>query len=445
MAESNSPNIIFNLSGFVYGSKSEKNDFIRCKNSFNIIEYLNRKSAMQKSDIVENNEILMDESLEVKGDWNIASYAAHRKGSAGAFSLNKTKLEKEDLKEIKKQLRTTKSTVWTSVLSFTPMEAKDFCNSVEQAQSIIKKHLPKLLEGSMLDINNVTGFGAFHVNTAHPHIHFVFWEKTPQRINSKGKITYNYNNPTQKPYLPKECLSNFKFSVAKDISNIRQNFWAFRDIIRQNVKENFSDKAYFNLLTSLLDKDKDIVNKTGKQYGRLSALEKKQIDKSVDALINANPKTKKVFDLYTKLLMQVHLQNIKILNDNKMPVPERTKLFYDSRIKELRSRLGNEYLANMKKFAEAHNNYNTNRQNLVLRSDGQSSSSFMRGIRGLKKPLKKYSNIILSSMEKAVHDEVVFFKNNLDKYFEELKAKGVDLIYGEEKRRTGTETDETFE
>lgn len=440
----NSPNIIFNLKGFNYRDTSKQNAFARCKSSFNLVDYLARKEAMLKNSEIVDSDILMEESFEVAGDWNIAKYAAMRKGSAGAFNLDKTKLDKKDLQEIQKQLRTTKSTVWTGVLSFTPMVAKEFCNNIEQAQKLLQDNLPKLFEGSQLDFENMRMFAAYHVNTQHPHLHIVFWEKEATRLNSKGRLTFNYNNPTKKPYLPKECLSNFKFGIAQACSNSNLDFLKLRDEIRNSVKDDFSNRSYLNLLAQLYEKDKAIIGRAGKQFGRLTAAEQKQVNKSVDALINCNPNTKKTFDLYKALLMQTHLQNIKLLNDNNMPVPERTKKFYDTRINELRTRLGNEYLKNMKEFAKAHENFVQSRSKLDFPPNGQSSSNFMRGIRRLKQPLKQNSNIIIQALQRSIKDDVILFKNNLDRYFEELKAKGVSLIY-EENGQSVAGGGETFE
>ncbi len=431
-ASTKSPNIIFNLKGFVYGVKSKQNDFVRCKGSFNLTDYLARKEATLKNSEVAESDTLMDESLEVAGDWNIANYAAHRKGSAGAFTLGKSKLEKKDLKEIQHKLRTTKSTVWTSVLSFTPMVAKEFCNNTEQAQKLLKECLPKLFEGSNLDFDNIELFAAYHVNTQHPHIHLVFWEKERTRLSSKGNLTYNYNHPTKTPKLPKECLSNFKFAVAQACSESSWDFLKLRDKIRQSVSEDFNDRAFLNLLTQLYEKDKDIIDNAGKQFGRLTVPEQKQLNKSIDALINCNPETKKIYNLYTTLLMQAHTQNIKLLNENNMPVSEQTKQFYDSRIKELRFRLGNEYLKNMKEFANANKKFESNRAALPKPLNAQSSSSYMRNVRAIKQPLKSCSNIIIQQMQRAIQNDVVLFKNNLDRYFAELKSKGVSLIYEED-------------
>ncbi len=439
-----SPDIIFNLKGFVYGNTSKENSFVRCKNSFNIVDYLARKDAAIKNSTIVSSDVLMDESLEVMGDWNIASYAANRKGSAGAFTLDKSKLDKEDLRQIMKELRTTRSTVWTSVLSFTPQLAKQFCNSREQAQTILKENLPKLFEGSKLDFDNLRVLAAYHVNTQHPHLHVVFWEKEPTRLSSKGKLTYNYNHPTKKPYLPKECLSNFKFSLAQTFNKNKLDFWSLRDKIRTAVRDDLKNVDHINFLSSMYEQDKDIIENAGKQYGRLSASEKRRIDKSVMEFINRNPQTRKIYELYTSLLMQAHMQNIQILKDNHMPVPERTKNFYDSRMTELRARLGNEYIKNMKFFGETHTAYRHNRSSLLRPPNQCSSSSFMRSIRSLKKPLHQSTSAILSKFEKAVKDSVIVFKNNLDRYFAELRATGVDLIYGEEGQQGG-QTEEAFE
>lgn len=438
-----SPNIIFNLKGFVYGDKSKENQFVRCKNSFNIVGYISRKEA-EKRNNSQDLSVADKDYFEIDNAWNIASYATLRPGSAGAFSKNSTSLDKNDLKEVMKKLRTTKSTIWTGVLSFTPLIANQFCNSKEQAQKILNDHLPVLFKNSAIDYDNLNLYAAYHVNTQHPHIHLIFWEEHPTRIDSKGKITYNYNNPSRKPYLPKDCLSDFKFSIAKSFEE-NNEYLLLRDKVRQSVKDNFINGDYTNLLTELYLRDRDIIDSSGKQYGRLSSEQKSRIDKSVNSIIDANPDTRKLYSQYTSYLMQAHLQNIKILNENNMPIPERAKNFYDNRLNELKNRLGNEYLKNMKQFALSHYDFEQSKSLILKPYAEQSSSSYMRSIRKFKKPYQNSNNSILKNLEQAVKDEVIVFRNNLDKYFAELKEKGVDLIYEEEVGQSTASSSETFE
>lgn len=433
--DQNSPNIIFNVKAFLPGDTSPENDFIRCKSSFDAIEYFNRKNATDRCD--ENTEKLIRDYFEITGKGgDIIGYGKNRHGSAGAFSSDKI-LSQEELNEYRKKLSTTKSVVWSSVLSFTPMLAAQFCRDKTQAQRIINDNIAALCKNSNLEAENLEWIAFLHQNTEHPHIHFVFWEKQPTRLNSQGKLCYNYTNPQHKGHLPIQSINDFKYEVARSFNENKFDYLTLRDEIRYSLRNDIAAKSQQVLLLSITHKD--IFNSDKKQYARFSADDQRRIDFGVRCLLEKNPQLKKTYDTYVKFLSETHTQNIKLYTANNMAVPENAENFFSSRMKELRSRLGNEYLKAMRAWIASDAQKKAAEKAVPKPFMNQSTSSYMRALRKARTPFKKSISGILTSFEKAVGDEMTLFKNNLDSYFKELQAKGVDLIYGEKPQGTGTE------
>lgn len=421
-----SPSIIFNLKASLPKNKSQFDDFVRCKTSFDIVGYNLRKKAISDDD----REVLkiMESTFDLADAGDISHYIGERPGSTGGFDKDKF-LSKQDLANIRKELRTTQSVVWTAVISFTPMLADKICNNKNQAQELIKEHLPALCKNSELNFENLNYFGALHTNTAHPHIHLTFWEKSPQHINKYGKVCFNYTNPTKKGHLPIQSINDFKMSLALSADKTSYSYYSLRDEIRSGLKSDIkNDSIKANMLYL---KDKDIFDSKITQYSKLPLDHQKRIDNSVKAFIDSRPHLKRLYNSYTTQLLKHHNQIIKLHNDNNIPVSDRAKNFYDNRINELRIRLGNEYLKTIRQCGTL--NGATARKVATLKKPYklQSSSHFMRSKRRYTGPNTYNVFCLLKEMERAVEDEVILFKNNLDAYFKELLEKGVELIYAE--------------
>ena len=212
----NSPNIIFNVKAFLPDDPSPANDFIRCRSSFDAFDYFNRKNATDRMDV--NTEKLLRDYFEITGKGgDIVGYGNNRQGSAGAFSSDKF-LTQEELNEYRKKLSSTKSVVWSSVLSFTPMMAAQFCQDKIQAQRILNENVAALCKNSNLEMQNLEWLAFLHQNTEHPHIHFVFWEKQPTRLNSQGKRHRFQNGNGYDERIPRRVRRAFEKITSKEKS-----------------------------------------------------------------------------------------------------------------------------------------------------------------------------------------------------------------------------------
>ena len=342
---SNSPSIIFNCGYSSPTDTSQKNSFYRCKKSdFNVIEYLDRNGAADKStneDIEKIKSFIEDTNMPEN---SILGYAKNRQGSTGIFSKHS---DSPDI--ISEKLSKTNSIIWHSVLSFSPNISSEFCANKQDAEKIIREHFPDFFKSKYgekvpLKYENIDWFAAYHTNTDNRHIHLVFWEKEPKIIDRNGNASFR-----QTGRINSNHFSEFKSSVAKGFLNHSLDYLSMRDDIRKNVSLHLSDKAVFD---DLLRHSQSILANGHFQYKRLDGLQKKTIDRFVNTILCRDPHTKQKYDDYKKKLADTQAEYIKIYSDNHMgKIPYEVSRFYSSRVQELNNRLGNELLKHLKDYA----------------------------------------------------------------------------------------------
>ena len=127
----NSPDILFDLKAHQFLDKYDTNNktqkesaFFHCQNSYDPINYYTRKGASEQEDF---DTIKAMEQLNAQtnmSDKDIISYASDRPGSTGLWDRKGDITAKAQLKDIRSKLRDHKSTVWSSVVCFTPEYAE---------------------------------------------------------------------------------------------------------------------------------------------------------------------------------------------------------------------------------------------------------------------------------------------------------------------------------
>ena len=340
--ECKSPNIIFNIEAHLPGSNSEKNSFYRCKNKRNIVNYSNRENAVNSSIETRSSEVdQICADLNVSAG-SIASYVNNRPGSTGSFNTEKM-LDEKDLLAYQEKLKSTQSIVWSAVLSFTPEIAAAFCKNKDDAQNLLNENLPILFKDTKFDISNIDWFGSYHRNTDNPHVHFVMFEKLPLVLKD-GKKCYN-----DKYKLPIDNIRNFTANMNRSFDPFKFPVYNLRDEIRTEF--NLYCKQPVMLLNYTSDKLKEIKDKGIFQYAKLNEQEQDLIRCFVDGFIDLNLSAKKKFDEYTSFLLNFQAHSLKMYKDNHYKtVPKNISSFYDNRINEFYSRLGNTLLYSLKHY-----------------------------------------------------------------------------------------------
>ena len=170
----------------------------------------------------------MDKGAKAGEVYDYMSYAGNEEKSSGVFGKDGL-LTEEQKKEIRKNLRETKSVIWDMIISFTEEYGNEHIKSYEDALEVVRKNLPKFFKNNGMQDENVVWFAGMHENTDNKHIHICFFEKEPTflRQNKKG---YFYHTGTMR----KTSLNDMKVAIEEQMNGNEYFFASYRrELIRQ--------------------------------------------------------------------------------------------------------------------------------------------------------------------------------------------------------------------
>ncbi|MCQ2795668.1 MAG: relaxase MobL, partial [Bacilli bacterium] len=250
-----------------YNTLIKKSAFYRTPKSsvHNILTYLTRKSACDKTSIQDEQDERYRkalESLKTIKKASIDDYMKNRPGSTGLFNQYGD-IKPNDLRALRKQLSTIKTNIYEGVLSFTPEYSEKVIHNKQEAYELLKEVMPKYFKDKGLDPNNMTYFAAYHNNTNHKHCHIIFFENEPSRYLQNGK-------PGNIRYFVKD-LNHFKELVAL-ARPMERDYIYLRDPVIKSMESESTNKQYQSFLN---DVRKVIEDK--KQYSRCNNNEKQVI------------------------------------------------------------------------------------------------------------------------------------------------------------------------
>lgn len=322
--------------------------FYSCKEYDNVISYLTRKGAI---DNLDDQTKHMIQALEKdvnfdSNEKNIMTYTEFRPGSTGLFNSHGD-LSEEEIKQLKESVRNTQSTIWSGVLSFTENYGNLVCNKKEDAIKIINSSLNTLFKAQGLNPDNINYYCAFHKNTLHPHIHFVYWEKEPLKLDSKGF-------PKFSPFkVNLKAIDKFKSAVLSFCESLGKRMdYSQRDIIRNKFRPDNIKNLNLIRINKLIS---DLGNHSS-QYARLTKSQRFKINEFVIEYVNSNPELKELWDSYTSQLQAVQKDINQLHQENKIKLSKSASLFSKNRVDELYSRCGNEILKLIKAVQEKQSN-----------------------------------------------------------------------------------------
>ena len=418
---SDAARIVFNLKYFPAGESSTANDFYRCAGSHNIINYLTRDSAQDNLSAEDQAVISQMVELSHAPAYDILDYATTRKGSQGGFN-HEGVLDKEGTEKIKEKLATTKATIYSSVISFSQDFGKDFLTTSEEGREIIEANIGELFKGTQFDINNIDYFAAVHTNTEHHHIHFIFWEKTPTRINAKGKKCF-----AKKHNIPKANISMFKASILKNVSQYKATHFTLRDEVRNGVVEAI--RSNYLLFEHYADLCRDIVEKGNFQYGRLTTDQQTRVSKIVKQIILGDPSCSKKYKDYKKALQDTQLDYIRMIKENAgKAIPKPIAEFYSSRIKDLDSRLANSFLKILKSYSDQAAK---TKEQVGLNAVAGKKDGYMPKKKLYTKRMKSIASELMRDLIKLTETDIALAQKSKEEYQREKLEKGESLIYDE--------------
>lgn len=314
----------------------------KCKNKkLGIKSWMGYASRKQKADAssIDEYNLLKDYALfSDKQTYLDESYETYLWSNEGDV------LKKDELNKI---TDTNNGVFWRGFLSF-PSDFAINHGLITKADyySLSNQVIPQLILDMGLNLNNVSWYCSLHRDTSkHPHIHFCIFEKNPTKSN---------------PTVPKYCFKNFKSNVANYLVDY-QKFYELRDksfsditgkidLQELNKIKNqrlFSDK-YRKDLNKLLLKLYDELPPNGRlQYNSKNMnLYRKDLDAIIDFILS-HDSVKYDYANYLKLLDK-HQKELNTLYGNSKSNQE--KKYYNDQKNRLYSKIGNEILANYKKY-----------------------------------------------------------------------------------------------
>lgn len=323
-----SPNVIVKIYNYRPNGNNEyfqkKRDFYSCKSKDNYVGYI-QKGINQAHNIIE--------------------YVGNSEKSFGLFNQNGI-MTKEQISELRNNLRETKSVIWDGLISFKSEFGQIWCNSFEQAYNLMQKELPKFFENSHFNKDNMVWFAGLHENTKQRHIHFCFYEKEPIHFRKKNNA-YGFSDGR----IPNDKILSFKGNIENAVTDTNSEIYKIRDDAIKVFKGELDSQKLYNKLLSLADKFPTV--------GRLSydSENMKDLKYDVDDISNyIISKKKKIDDDLTEFLILA-----KKKDDVMKSYIKRNKVnynyqsFYKTYSKDFYRRIGNLVISKAKELKDNDN------------------------------------------------------------------------------------------
>ena len=284
------------------------------------------------------------------------AYSGNNEKSKGSFNKNGL-LNAEQIKELRTNLRTTKSTIWHGVISFTEYFGNVNCDTYEKAYELMKSQLPKFFKNANLDPENIVWFAGLHENTDNKHIHFSFFEKEPLRYKQSSRFKQFSDG-----YIDIDAINQFKIDIEKYFISRNFNIFENRKEITNLLKKSFNDGVYMNKINKLI-----IVLPV---KGRLSydsenmAEYRPMIDNIVKSIIVSNVELKRKVSDFEHILSKRDTELLKAYAKIKVDCSD--KLLYEKCMKDLYRRLGNIVIFAAKDIKTKQNKFNYETRNRLI-------------------------------------------------------------------------------
>lgn len=235
---------------------------------------------------------------------------------------------------------------WNLVLSFPPDFAiNNGLITKSDYYDLTKNIMPSLITDMGLKIENTIWMVALHRNTDNPHLHICIVEK---------------NKTASKGFIPKFAIKNLKSNIGNYLIN-NNEFYKLRDKEFSTITGGVSLKELTKIKSQKLYSDKfrktlnqkllsfyDTLPKTGRlQYNSKNMQPYRQELDSIIHYILSHDSVKYNYANYLRLLEE-HQKELNSLYG--MSDANRRRKYYNDQLNRLYSKIGNEILANYKKY-----------------------------------------------------------------------------------------------
>lgn len=269
---------------------------------------------------------------------------ASREGNLGMFNADKV-YTKEELDEIREQLKNTDSHIWHGFISFNE-ENNDKFQTQEQAMHFLKQHFNDFIDRTHLDKNNICLMASLHKDTENRHIHFSFFEKEPTHVDKNGKVGFS-----MKGNFNQNVIDNWLVSANMAVEN-NDDFYNTRNAVIEKLREmkatvgkEFTDQEMQLKLLALARKFP--------KEGRLSYWSdnmtnlRPEIDKLANFILCSQPEVKKLHQEFLRKLEGRRQRVDSIIQDNVGPKNHeiKTNYYVDKLSNDYKARVGNMVIA----------------------------------------------------------------------------------------------------
>ncbi len=341
------------------GNPNKKSTAIHNKNNF---LYIGTREGTDLTPLEEENTEKFEKEMAKPEDY--VRYIAKRSHSHGLFG----NIPLDDIDKVSKylyKLSRQKRLIYRGIVSLDPRDAEDLgYYDKSKWDSYIRSVIPDIADKFGISVENLQWTAAYHAEARHPHAHYMFWSSKPMvhdyfitehtqnkcRELLSGKM---FEEERQNEILNKEAAKNYILDFGKKlmpdeikrISTITSGILHEKTIIPKITGEQL------NKTTEELIKLIPMLPKRGQlEYAYIPADVKEQIYKVVDSILE----NKTVFKEYQKFMSSVD-KMAKTYSPSKKELEH--AVWEDNSEEDLRVKLSNIVLKNIKKKLKTHSNF----------------------------------------------------------------------------------------
>jgi hypothetical protein len=239
----------------------------------------------------------IDKGIKTTKVRDYVAYAGDDEKSSGIFSANGL-LSKEEKKELREELRETKSTIWDYVISFEEKYGKENCYSWQKAKDLLAKTLPGYFKSIGLDPEKTVWYAGLHENTDNRHIHLSFFQKEPTAYDRKSK-TRVY----RRGKIPIAKINGLKVAIERHYLEPVEGVARVRKLMVEETKKSVTgsytrDSESFKFLVRKLSEEIPLTGDLGYESANMDGC-RSDIDAATDLVMENEciaPKWKEVLD-----------------------------------------------------------------------------------------------------------------------------------------------------
>jgi hypothetical protein len=239
----------------------------------------------------------IDKGIKTTKVRDYVAYAGDGEKSSGIFSANGL-LSKEEKKELREELRETKSTIWDYVISFEEKYGKENCYSWQKAKDLLAKTLPGYFKSIGLDPEKTAWYAGLHENTDNRHIHLSFFQKEPTAYDRKSK-TRVY----RRGKIPIAKINGLKVAIERHYLEPVEGVARVRKLMVEETKKSVTgsytrDSESFKFLVRKLSEEIPLTGDLGYESANMDGC-RSDIDAATDLVMENEciaPKWKEVLD-----------------------------------------------------------------------------------------------------------------------------------------------------